>query len=81
MEKFSAVEPFDGGKFKFAGGGGTSFTPVFEYLKKEQDEPDLLIYFTDGYGDKPEKPSFPVMWVITPDGKNSIPWGQEAKMD
>ena len=81
VEKFSAVEPFDGGKFKFAGGGGTSFTPVFEYLKKEQDEPDLLIYFTDGYGDKPEKPSFPVMWVITPDGKNSIPWGQEAKMD
>ena len=81
MEKFSAVEPFDSGKFKFSGGGGTSFTPVFEYLKKEQDETDLLIYFTDGYGDKPEKPSFPVMWVITPDGKNSIPWGQEAKMD
>ena len=81
VEVFSDMTPFDGKKFKFKGGGGTAFTPVFEYLKKEQSPPDLLIYLTDGYGDLPEKPIFPVMWVITPDGRNTVPWGLEAKMD
>ena len=74
--------PFDPGKrFSFKGGGGTSFKPVFEYVATKCEQPDLLIYFTDGYGDVPEKPAYPVMWVITPGGKNIVPWGMEAKMD
>lgn len=77
VQTFSDVTPFDG-KINFPGGGGTSFTPVFEYLKKESESPKLLIYFTDGYGDIPEKPPYPVLWVITPDGQNSIPWGMET---
>ena len=81
VENFSDVAPFDGKKFNFKGGGGTSFTPVFEYVAKECEQPDLLIYFTDGCGDTPEKPAYPVMWVITPGGRNTIPWGLEAKMD
>ena len=81
VELFSDMTPFDGKKFKFKGGGGTAFTPVFEYLKKEQSPPELLIYLTDGYGDRPEKPGYPVMWVITSGGKNFISWGMEAKMD
>ena len=80
-DTFSDSAPFDAKHFSFKGGGGTSFSPVFEYLKKEQTAPELLIYLTDGYGDIPEKPDFPVLWVITPDGRNSVPWGMTAKMD
>ena len=81
VEKFDNNTPFNGQKLKFKGGGGTSFTPVFDYLNKEEELPNLLIYLTDGYGDIPDKPSYPVLWVITPGGKNFVPWGYEAKMD
>jgi predicted metal-dependent peptidase len=80
VENFTPYTPFEGGKIKFSGGGGTSFTPVFNYLEKSGEEVNLLIYFTDGFGDTPEKPPYPVMWIITPDGRNSIPWGYEAKL-
>ena len=81
VEDFSAVHPFTGGSVRFAGGGGTSFKPVFDFLKKEKEPPTLLIYLTDGDGDVPDKPDYPVMWVITPDGRNRIPWGYEVQMD
>ena len=81
VETFSSEHPFIGSKMKFKGGGGTCFRPVFDFLKKENELPSLLIYLTDGYGDMPEKPDYPVMWVITPGGKNKIPWGYEVQMD
>ena len=81
VQTFSDSVPFDGKSFKFKGGGGTSYIPVFEYLEKEEEAPNLLIYLTDGYGDQPKKPDYPVLWVITPGGRNYIPWGLEAKMD
>lgn len=80
VETFTQNDPFDGRKIKFKGGGGTSFIPVFEYMKKNPCEAQILIYFTDGYGDIPQKPPYPVMWVITPDGKNDIPWGYEIQL-
>jgi len=59
-------------KIKVTGRGGTSFTPVFEYLKndvKKLDQPDLLIYFTDGYGegeiDVNLRGRYDLMWVIS----------------
>ena len=81
VENFSGAAPFDGKHFTFKGGGGTSFKPVFEYIAKESEQPDLLIYFTDGCGDLPEKPAYPVMWVIAPGGRNAVPWGLETKLD
>ena len=81
IETYSADNPFNGEKIKFAGGGGTSFKPVFKYLKDNPTESQILIYFTDGEGDIPEKPPYPVMWVITPNGKNHIPWGYEIKLE
>ena len=59
------------------GRGGTAFTPVFEYLLKERSQrPDLLVFFTDGYGDQPEDPKlFPVCWVYTPDHKRAADFG------
>jgi predicted metal-dependent peptidase len=56
--------PWEGKALK--GRGGTSFIPVFEYIEEEQISPDLLIYFTDGYGSFPEhEPNYPVIWMIT----------------
>ncbi len=81
VKTYTPEDPFDGKKIEFKGGGGTSFIPVFKYMKENPCEAPILIYFTDGYGDIPEKPPYPVMWVITPHGKNYIPWGYEIKMD
>ena len=49
--------------------------------KENPGEEQILIYFTDGYGDIPPKPTYPVLWVITPDGKNQVPWGSVIKLD
>lgn len=81
VETFSPENPFDGKKVKFEGCGGTSFKPVFDYVDKNLLDVQILIYFTDGFGDDPKKPPYPVMWVITPNGENRIPWGYEVKME
>lgn len=45
------------------GGGGTSFIPVFDYIRENDLEPDALVYLTDGLGSFPgAPPSFPVIW-------------------
>lgn len=48
--------------FSVKGGYGTDFRPVFTYvekLRKNREIPDLkgMLYFTDGYGKFPEKPT------------------------
>jgi predicted metal-dependent peptidase len=62
---------------KVKGRGGTCFTPVFKYLKTERKMKgtDLLIYFTDGYGECEISEEFRprgynVMWVVTYDKNN-----------
>ena len=61
------------------GGGGTDFRPVFRYVDEHPElDPALLIYFTDGFGDCPERPpAYPVMWLLTEDGREQ-PWGQSV---
>ena len=81
VETFSPENPFDGKKVQFKGCGGTSFKPVFDYVDKNLSDVQILIYFTDGFGDDPKQPPYPVMWVITPNGENRIPWGYEVKME
>jgi predicted metal-dependent peptidase len=52
--------------FKPKGGGGTSFVPVFEWVKAQAIEPACLIYLTDMYGSFPkEEPEYPVLWAST----------------
>lgn len=57
------------------GGGGTSFKPPFEYIAKNGIVPDCHIYLTDMYGDFPEEPSYPTIWVTTSD-KDDAPFGE-----
>lgn len=61
----------------FKGGGGTSHVPVFEYLKKERQHPDLFIGLTDLESEYPaDTPRFPVLWCA-PEKHGSPPaWGR-----
>lgn len=45
--------------------GGTSFQPVFDYFHEHNIEADAFVFFTDGYGDDPDPPGVPVLWVTT----------------
>jgi len=62
------------------GGGGTKFTPVFDWIAKQDVAPDLLIYFTDAKGEFPAtQPNYPVVWLIK--GKEDVPWGQRIQLN
>lgn len=50
-------------EMKRVASGGTSFQCVFDYA--QEIKPDLLVMFTDGEAHIPEKPKYPVLWVIT----------------
>jgi predicted metal-dependent peptidase len=68
-------------QLKFGGGGGTNFVPALE--KAMELDPRVCVYLTDGDGEYPkEEPSFPVIWVITPDGvsEEQVPFGMFVKM-
>jgi predicted metal-dependent peptidase len=67
------------------GGGGTSFVPFFDWVRKEAQDGSvpLCIYFTDGYGSFPGVvPDVPVLWVVIPGGLESrdFPFGTVARM-
>jgi len=65
---------------KLRGGGGTDFVPVFEHLVKNRINPDYCVFFTDGYGNFPEKkPPFETLWVMTSDVK--APFGTTIRVN
>ncbi len=62
------------------GGGGTSFTPVFDWVEQAGRRPDLLVYFTDADGTFPKvEPPYPVIWLVK--GKSRVPWGQRVQLN
>jgi predicted metal-dependent peptidase len=64
----------------FTGCGGTSFSPVFDWLQMQDQAPGLLIYFTDADGEFPQQePLFPVLWLVK--GKKKVPWGQRVQLN
>lgn len=63
-----------------AGGGGTRFTPVFDWIEREGLAPDLLIYFTDAQGEFPsEPPAYPVLWLVK--GHGTVPFGERVQLN
>ena len=62
------------------GGGGTSFTPVFDWVEQAGRRPDLLVYFTDAEGAFPKvEPPYPVIWLVK--GKSKVPWGERIQLN
>jgi predicted metal-dependent peptidase len=60
---------------KFPYGGGTNFAPVFNWVRRQDDTPDMIIMFTDlgstRYGDEPD---CPILWASSePIGKSTSP--------
>lgn len=62
------------------GGGGTRFTPVFDWASQQDKVPDILVYFTDADGEFPKiEPDFDVLWLVK--GKSKVPWGQRVQLN
>ncbi|MEJ2685746.1 MAG: VWA-like domain-containing protein [Gammaproteobacteria bacterium] len=62
------------------GGGGTRFTPVFDWVERQDMRPDVLVYFTDAHGEFPKtEPSYPVVWLVK--GKGAVPWGERVQLN
>jgi len=71
-------------KIKPAGGGGTDFQIIFEYVHQymENKLPACIIILTDGYAPFPQEHlarDIPVLWLID---NNNIepPWGKVARI-
>jgi len=65
---------------EISGGGGTDFRPVFEWVARDQLNPDLLVYFTDAEGPFPERePAYPVAWLVK--GKARTPFGIRIQLN
>ncbi len=67
------------------GGGGTDFRPFFTKLTHDHSPwaTTVAVYLTDGYGYfPPQPPSFPVLWVVTPGGRDSalFPFGETVRL-
>ena len=65
---------------KLGGGGGTSFVPPFQWLKQQDIQPDLLVYFTDAEGEFPrQEPAVDVLWLVK--GKKKVPFGTRVQLN
>ena len=61
------------------GGGGTAFSPVFEYFAEHDINPVACVFLTDlCCNDFGEQPDYPVLWVYTDEG--TAPFGEVVLM-
>ncbi len=69
--------------YQLHGGGGTDFTCIFDYLKKEGRVPTRLIVFTDGYpfGSWGDENYCDTTWIIHGDPNPNPPFGTFALYD
>lgn len=78
---FSDIEEFK--LIKAAGGGGTNFQIIFEYVAKYMEKPPAsIIVLTDGYAPFPEEKEtggIPVLWLLNNEDVQP-PWGKVARI-
>ena len=75
-EEFKIIRP--------AGGGGTDFQTIFEYVYKHMSDkpPASIIILTDGFAPFPQEKlagGIPVLWLLNNDTGNP-PWGKVARI-
>lgn len=81
LTEFSQVDT--NRKWKVHGLGGTSFHPVFDYVKEKFLIPDVMVFFTDGKGSAPdEAPDYPVIWCLPDKDYVTVPctWGKTIRI-
>jgi predicted metal-dependent peptidase len=72
---------YDRIELTYYGRGGTSFEPVFKWLKKENIRADALVYLTDGYATWPKEDfTLPVLWCIN-NKSVTPPWGEVLRIN
>jgi len=65
---------------RVSGGGGTDFRPVFDWVERYDQHPDLVVYFTDAQGKFPDyEPGYPVVWLVK--GREPVPWGDRIQLN
>jgi len=78
VQRLTPQEPFEP---MLKGGGGTNFTPVFDYVMDMNEDFKFLIYFTDGKGSFPKyEPNIDVLWVM-PKIEEEIPFGEVLELN
>ena len=81
-EPFSSEDEFR--IIRPAGGGGTDFQIIFEYVHKHMQDklPASIIILTDGYAPFPQEKlaiNIPVLWLIN-NNEVEPPWGKAARI-
>lgn len=62
------------------GGGSTDFRPVFDWAQRQDQQPDIVVYFTDAQGIfPPHPPNYPVIWLVK--GRLPVPWGTRVQLN
>ena len=60
--------------------GGTAFDPVFDYIDEHNLDPEVVVYFTDGYGNQHDFTSkHDTVWLTT--HTDDFNWGQVIEFD
>ena len=81
--KIQSVHTFVAGevlKCQLTGGGGTDYRPVFEYIEKHIDTPNVLLYFTDAQGIYPqEEPHYDMLWLLPKSCE--VPFGEVVVLE
>ena len=73
-------------KLEIRGGGGTLFSPVFDYIEKHELEPKVILFFTDmcvWSNDFGRDPGVPVLWMNTNrrKDKQAVPFGKVIPLE
>ena len=85
VKQYDEYTPASFKRYRFYGRGGTSFTPIFEWIRenmfKKFADIDALIYLTDGFGSFPDKrPPYPVLWIMTEHSQPEVPFGEVIRI-
>lgn len=69
-------------KYKINGGGGTDFSRVYDYMKKEIPLTKVLVFLTDGFATFPSKEQYKTLWVLSKESAapSTIPFGEVIKI-
>lgn len=79
--QIQATYKFDGPLRGVRGRGRTDLRPPLAAACVNKVRPDVVVYFTDGEGTAPPAaPAVPVIWALTPGGKQPAEWGQVIRL-